>query len=29
MKDHPEFEEVLAHGQAIRKADKPADSDEP
>jgi hypothetical protein len=25
MKDEPAFDEVLAHGRAIRQADRPAD----
>ena len=25
MKDDPEFDEVLAHGRAIREADRPAE----
>ena len=29
MKDEPAFEEVLAHGRAIRQADRPADDPAP
>lgn len=27
MKDEPAFDEVLAHGRAIRQADRPTDDD--
>lgn len=29
MKDEPAFEEVLAHGRAIRQADRPAEDQAP
>lgn len=29
MKDEPAFDEVLAHGRAIRRADRPAEDDAP
>jgi len=29
MKDEPAFDEVLAHGRAIRQADRPAEDPEP
>jgi hypothetical protein len=29
MKDEPAFDEVLAYGQAIRQADRPADDQSP
>jgi hypothetical protein len=29
MKDEPAFEEVLAHGRAIRQADQPAEDQTP
>jgi len=29
MKDEPAFDEILAHGRAIRQADRPAEDPEP